>query len=115
MGMASDHEKLRAYHSAAALGDAVWRSVLGWPSFARWTVGKQLTRAADSVAANIAEGASRHHGPDRRRFYTVARGSLAETEHWIARAGTRGLPVPELATNELGRMLKGLINSPVPR
>ena len=108
--MGSDFEKLVTYRRAATLGDAVWRSVLGWPSFARWTVGKQLTRCADSVAANIAEGAGRRHDADRRRFYVTARSSLYETEHWLARARARGLAVPDLPTDELGRMLNGLIN-----
>src|SRR4051794_36733103 len=112
--MGRDFEKLGAYGLAAELGDAVWHSVLTWSPFERWTLGKQLTRSADSVGANIAEGASRWTEADRRRFYVVARGSLSETEHWIERARTRGLAVPELATDQLGRMLNGLIRSPVP-
>jgi four helix bundle protein len=114
MGMPSDFEKLHAYRAAADLGDTVWRVVLDWPSFARWSLGKQLTRSADSVAANIAEGAGRREAPDRRRFYIIARSSLGETEHWLARARARDLAVPDLPTDELGRMLNGLINRPVP-
>jgi four helix bundle protein len=105
----SDFEKLATYRYAAELGDAVWRTVLGWPAYARWTLGKQLIRSADSVAANIAEGAGRRRDADRGRFYVIARGSLYETEHWIARARARGLDVPGLPTYQLGRALNGLI------
>jgi four helix bundle protein len=113
-GVASDFEKLHAYRAAAAFGDAVWHAVVDWPTFARWTVGKQLTCAADSVGANIAEGATRRSAPDRRHFYVIARSSLAEAEHWMARARSRGLTVPDLATDGLARMLNGLIHRPVP-
>ena len=107
--MPGDFEKLVTYRLAAELGDAVWKVVLAWPEYARWTIGKQLTRSADSVGANIAEGAGRRRDPDRGRFYVIARGSLYETEHWIARARARGLAVPALATDQLGRALSGLI------
>jgi four helix bundle protein len=111
MDVPSDFEKLATYRYAAELGDAVWRAVLDWPDYARWTIGKQLTRSADSIAANIAEGAGRRRDADRGRFYVIARGSLYETEHWIARAKARGLAVPGLPTHQLGRALNGLINN----
>jgi len=53
--------------------------VLGWNNFARDTVGKQLVRSADSVGANIAEGAGRGRFLDNRRFVRMSRGSLNET------------------------------------
>jgi four helix bundle protein len=109
--VSSDFERLIAYQRSAELGDAVWRAVASWPSFARWTIGKQLTRSADSIAANVAEGAGRRGSPDRRRFYGMARGSLYETEHWLKRARVRGLETPELPTDELARTLNGLIRS----
>ena len=112
--MASDFERLTAYRLAAELGEGVWRAVAAWRSFERWTLGRQLVRASDSIAANIAEAAGRWHGPDRRRFYVIARGSLYETEHWLVRARRRGLDVPELGTDELGRVLNGLIRRPGP-
>ena len=40
----------------------------------------QITRAAVSVPANIAEGWSRETANDKAHFYAVAQGSLAETE-----------------------------------
>jgi four helix bundle protein len=110
----SDFEKLIVYRQAAELGDQTWRLVALWPEFARATIGRQLVRSADSIAANIAEAVGRRHGPDRRRFYLIARGSLYETEHWLARAAQRGLPSGDLATDEIARMLNGLIRNPIP-
>jgi hypothetical protein len=36
------------------IGEAVWEEVVRWDYFARDTLGKQLVRCIDSVAANIA-------------------------------------------------------------
>jgi four helix bundle protein len=107
---------LRVYALAAQLGDSLHRVVAGWPSFERWTIGTQLMRAADSIGANIAEASGRWHGPDKRRLFVIARGSLYETQHWLARAKARGLSTdrhePELEA--IGRMLSGLIRRPGP-
>ena len=50
-------DELEVYQLAERLSDQIWAIVLRWNVFARDTVGKQLVRAADSVGANIAEGA----------------------------------------------------------
>jgi four helix bundle protein len=84
-------EKLRVYQLAEKLTDDIWNIVVGWNTFARDTVGKQLVRAADSIGANIAEGCGRGSYQDNRRFVRIARGSLNETKHWLRRAFRRGL------------------------
>ncbi|MBK8965600.1 MAG: four helix bundle protein [Saprospiraceae bacterium] len=38
----------------------VWDLIVGWNSLAQKTVGEQFVRAADSIAANIAEGYGRY-------------------------------------------------------
>jgi four helix bundle protein len=108
--------KLHAYRHAAALADAVFELTRRWPPYERGVMGFQFAKAADSVAANIAESAGRWHIQDRRRLLHIARGSLAETEHWITRAKARGLLGDELdhTLDELGRSLNGLIHRPGP-
>jgi len=84
-------ENLAVYRLAEDLADAVWEIVQGWNNFAKDTVGKQLVRSADSVGANIAEGAGRGSFQDNRRFVRIARGSLQESQHWLRRAFRRKL------------------------
>ena len=86
-------ERLEVYRLAETLADSIWDVVVLWDFFARDTVGKQMVRAAeaDSVGANIAEGAGRGTYQDNRRFVRMARGSLNETRHWLRRAFRRSL------------------------
>jgi len=100
----TNFEKLRVYRLSEKLADHVWDVVLGWDNLARDTVGKQLIRAADSIGANIAEGAGRGRFLDNKRFVRIARGSLNETQHWLRRAFNRSL----LNTKQIAR-LKPLI------
>jgi four helix bundle protein len=55
--------------------------------------------------------------PDRRRFLLMARGSLYEAEHWMARAHARGLIDEETVERRtsIARPLSGLIKSPAAR
>ena len=84
----SQFENLHVYRLAEDLADEIWQVVVEWKPIARDTVGKQTIRAADSIGANIAEGAGRGVGADNCRFVRVARGSLHETRHWLRRALT---------------------------
>lgn len=87
--------QLRVYQLSEQLADHIWKTVLTWNHFSRDTVGKQIVRAADGIGANIAEGAARRSFADNRRFIRIARGSLNETRHWLRRASTRKLLLPE--------------------
>ncbi|HVS38693.1 MAG TPA: four helix bundle protein [Gemmataceae bacterium] len=84
-------EKLTVCKLAESLADAIWSIVHGWNNFAKDTLGKQLVRSADSIGANVAEGAGRGSFQDNRRFVRIARGSFQETQHWLRRAFTRKL------------------------
>jgi four helix bundle protein len=96
----SDFENLRVFRLAEELADAIWAIAARWEPFVRGTVGRQLVRAADSIGANIAEGAGRGSYQDNRRFIRVARGSLNETKYWLRRAYRRGL----LTTDQIGEL-----------
>ncbi|MEM6313146.1 MAG: four helix bundle protein [Planctomycetota bacterium] len=90
-------EDLDVYKLAERVGDAVWKIVVQWSHFERSTVGSQLTRSADSIGANIAEGAGRGSFNDNKRFVRIARGSLNETRFWLRRACTRNLMTKQQA------------------
>jgi len=87
----TNFENLRVYQLAEEVADRVWQFVLRWDHFARDTVGKQIVRAADSIGANIAEGAGRGSFQDNRRFVRIVRGSHNELRHWLRRAYRRRL------------------------
>lgn len=48
-------EELKVYQLAMDIGQRIWEIVIKWDFFAKDTIGKQLVRAADSVAANLSE------------------------------------------------------------
>ena len=87
----TNFENLRVYQLSEILADEVWTVVTNWKYFAKDTVGKQLVKSADSIGANISEGAGRGSFQDNRRFVKIARGSLNETQHWLRRAHKRDL------------------------
>lgn len=88
--------ELQVYRLAMTLGEQVWNVVAKWDSFAKNTLGNQLVRAADSVAANISEGFGRYHYKENIRFCYIARGSLLETRTWLDKAYRRALLAEEL-------------------
>ena len=78
----------------------------------------QMTRAAVSIASNIAEGAERGSNAEFIRFLHIAKGSAAELRTQIYIADKLGNIFPEGKTSELiselrqiSRMLHGLIKS----
>jgi four helix bundle protein len=109
--VASGFRDLAAYRLAFSLALELRNAVEHWPLLDRQTAGPQLIRAATSVCANIAEASGRWHERDRRRFLWIARGSLHETEHWIAYAEARGLLASGTSKQipEIARTLNGLI------
>jgi four helix bundle protein len=84
-------EKLRVFRLAEELADEICDIVVEWKYFAKETVGLQLVKAADSIGANIAEGAGRGTKKDNQRFVRISRGSLNETKYWLRRAHKRKL------------------------
>lgn len=76
---------------AMQLGEKVHDIIVGWDYYYRSTIGKQLMRSCDSVAANISEGYGRYFYKENRNFCFYARGSLTETKTWIVKASNRNL------------------------
>ena len=88
-----------------------------WNYFEKDTIGKQLTRSADSVAANLSEGFGRFHFKKAKNFSYYSRGSLYETKTWLTKAKNRNLINEESfikfekEINTIGIKLNNYINS----
>jgi four helix bundle protein len=116
-----DFEKLEVYRLAERLAELVWNIVTRWDAFTKFHVGGQLLRAADSIGANIAEGAGRGSFRENRRFVKIGRGSLNETIHFLRQSVRRKLINDEDAEqlrvilDELGPRLNAYLKSIGPR
>ncbi len=97
--MSKSLNELEIYREAMRLGEDLWECVIGWDFFAKDTVGKQLVRSVDSIAANISEGHGRYHFKENQKFCYYARGSLTETQTWIEKSARRGLLDTDQARN----------------
>ena len=103
-------QDLQVYQLSEKLADEIWQVARSWEVFARDTIGKQIVRSADSIGANLAEGAGRGTYQENRRFARIARGSLNETQHWLRRAQKRNLLTATQITT-----LKTIMNELAPK
>lgn len=112
-----DVDDLDVYKRSMRLAEEIWTDVGAWPSFAKYSIGKQITQAADSIGTNISEGHGRYHFGENRQFRYYARGSLQETRTWLQKARSRRLITKdrfeELSAElvEIRKMLNSYINS----
>lgn len=97
-------EDLNIYQLSMTLGNKVWEIVIEWENFEKFSMGKQLVNAVDSISANISEGFGRFHYKDAKNFYYYARGSLFETKSWIQKASSRELIEKEVAEDLLNEL-----------
>ncbi len=88
-------EDLEIYQLAFEIGECVWKLFDKWEFFSKKTLGGQFVEAADSIAANIAEGYGRFFYKDRKQFCYYSRESLLETKTWATKAHERKLISPE--------------------
>ena len=88
-------EELQVYQLSMEIGEKVWNIVINWDYFLKDTIGKQLVRAVDSVAANLSEGFGRYHYKEAKNFSYYSRGSLYETKTWLTKAYNRNLITEE--------------------
>ena len=95
--MKSSLNDLEIYREAMDIGEEIWSIVLGWDYFAKDTIGKQVVRSADSIAANLSEGYGRFHFKENQKFCYYSRGSAEETQTWIEKAARRNLVEREAA------------------
>ncbi len=110
------HE-LDVYKLSEDLSDLIWYAYDEWPQKVQRTIGYQIIRSSDSIAANLAEGYGRYTPADRKRFYLYTRGSFEETKAWLRKLIRRKV-IQENETqkysniiDELGPKLNAFIKS----
>ena len=85
-----EHEKLDVYKATIDLLAVVNDVVEPLPR-GRGLISDQLLRASSSIALNIAEGAGEFSGPEKARFYRIARRSATECAAILDVCRVRGL------------------------
>ena len=99
-------EDMEIYNISMEIGDEIWFSVAEWENLAKFSIGQQIDRSADSIAANIAEGYGRYHYKDRKNFMFYARGSHYETITWLTKARNRKIISNEFFEGIIAKMEK---------
>lgn len=92
------YEDLEVWKLAMEIGRKVYFAVAKWDNFNKFKHGQQWLGAADSIAANIAEGYGRYFYSENRNFCFYSRGSLYESKTWLIKANERVIIVSELYT-----------------
>ena len=108
--------ELDIYKLAETISDKIWYGFDAWPEKVQRTIGYQIIKSSDSIAANLAEGYGRYSPADRKKFYLYSRGSFEETKAWLRKLIRRNIltkvEAEEYTTiiNELGPKLNAFIN-----
>lgn len=109
--------ELDVYKLSEKLSDYIWFDFDNWSIKVQNTIGYQIIRSSDSIAANIAERYGRYSPADRKRFYRYSRGSIEETKSWLRKLNRRNivsnseLEKHTIIINELSPKLNAFINS----
>ncbi len=110
------YRDLLVWQRAMDIAAATYELTRQYPKDELFGLTSQSRRAAGSIAANIAEGYGRTSRSTYAHFLRVSQGSLKELETHLLLAERVGVAPPnsttELlsSTDELGRMLRGLIS-----
>jgi len=111
------YRDLIAWQKGIELVATVYRVTQLFPKEELYGLTAQLRRAAVSIPSDIAEGQGRKSKPEFRHFLHNAAGSLMEVETQLTIAAVLGYLGQEkeaetlTQTNELGRIINGLILS----
>jgi four helix bundle protein len=113
--MAQHYRELIAWQKAMDLVVHVYDITKQFPDDERFGLVSQMRRCAVSVPSNIAEGQARNSKGEFLQFLGIARGSVAELTTQILISERLGYLTAHEATismtDEVGRILSGLINS----
>lgn len=115
--MGRDFKKILAWKLADDLVVRIYEVTREFPPFELYGLVNQLRRAAVSVPANIAEGASRRNAKEFLQFLYIAKSSLSETDYYLHLAFRLGYikedlyKMMESAKEEVARVLRGLMKA----
>ncbi len=107
-------EKLDVWRRSHALSIEVYRLLADCRD---WGFKDQITRSANSISDNIAEGAERMGKAEFKQFLGYAKGSAGECRSQVMRAVALGYLAAETGSKllaelrEISRMIHGLIKS----
>ena len=76
-------KEIVAWQKAHAFVVMVYKTCASFPAYERHGLWSQFTRAAVSIAANIAEGYRKDGIADKLRFLNISQGSLEECRYYI--------------------------------
>lgn len=96
-----DFKKLLIWQKAMDIVAAAYKVAQAFPSEEKYGLRSQVTRCAVSIAANIAEGSSRHSEKEYKHFCEIALGSCFELETHCLIAVKLGIANEGLLTNLL--------------
>jgi four helix bundle protein len=115
--LGQSYRDLIAWQKGIELVAAIYRATQTFPKEEVYGLTSQLRRAAVSIPSNIAEGQGRKSKPEFRHFLHNAAGSLMEVETQLTIAAVLCYLSQDKEaallqqTNELGRIINGLILS----
>ena len=95
--MSYKFEKLEVWQLSLEYTDLIYALAHELPASENFNLKSQITRAANSIALNIAEGSTSQSDPEQARFLSLAIRSLIETvacQHLINRRGYIADPGP---------------------
>ena len=74
-------EELAVWKDARIFANKIYNLIKKFPDKEKYGLTSQITRAAVSVASNIAEGFDRYSKKDFIKFLIIARGSISEVQN----------------------------------
>ena len=116
-GEVRHYRDLLVWQKSMSLAERCYQSTLRFDAIHQWSLGHQLRKSCVSVPSNIAEGFGRHHTPEYVHHLRFSNGSNNELQTQMELARRLGALNNDAAqvliidSEEIGRMLHGLINS----
>lgn len=118
----SSFEQMSVWKNAIEIARMIFDLTATLPRSEDYGLTSQIRRSAVSISANIAEGYGRETKLDKRRFYTIARGSAFETKSHLLYGNVVGyfsqqqlkdiVYLIELLIHELNKLMKSLTTQP---